>query len=192
MQTGGEGVRQVDLEGETATAAWARFDPTETWRYELGRVWDRSRKRLAFIMLNPSTADAEVLDNTVTRCLGFADSWEEYGSLEVGNLFALRSTDPRALRKHPDPVGPDNDSALLGIAERAHLIVLAWGNLGSYKGRSDEVLGLLRPYLGKLYVLKLTKEGEPIHPLYVLGETKPSRYPIASLPEAVLAAIRNP
>lgn len=191
MQTGRETMRQVDLEGETATASWARFDPTNTWRYELGRVWDRNRKRLAFLMLNPSTADAEVLDNTVTRCLGFADSWEEYGSLEVGNLFALRSTDPKALRKHPDPVGPENDSALLGIAERAHLIVLAWGNLGTYKGRADDVLLLLRPYLGKLHLLELTKEGEPIHPLYVHHETKAKPFPIASLPEAVLSAIHK-
>lgn len=51
-------------------------------------------------MLNPSTADAEIDDPTITRCIGFAKSWG-FGGLMVGNLWAYRATDPKELKKIP-------------------------------------------------------------------------------------------
>ena len=62
-------------------------------------------------MLNPSRADEERNDATIRRCIGFAGDWD-FGILEVVNLFALMSTDPAALLKAKDPVGPDNDAAI--------------------------------------------------------------------------------
>lgn len=46
-----------------------------------------------FIMLTPSTADADTDDPTIRRCIGFAKS-SGFGGLYVGNLFAYRSTQP--------------------------------------------------------------------------------------------------
>ncbi|WP_349606116.1 DUF1643 domain-containing protein [Cupriavidus sp. DF5525] len=40
----------------------------EQYRYRLWRHWDASRPTLGFIMLNPSTADHQVNDPTITRC----------------------------------------------------------------------------------------------------------------------------
>ena len=34
----------------------------ENYRYELWRIWDESKPKVLFIMLNPSTADTEVND----------------------------------------------------------------------------------------------------------------------------------
>lgn len=76
-----------------------------SYRYRLERVWEAEKDRVAFIMLNPSTADASKDDPTIRRCIGFAKAWG-FGGLIVGNLFALRSTDPKALYGHKDPVGP--------------------------------------------------------------------------------------
>ena len=44
------------------------------------------------------------------------------------NLFGLRSTNPKALYDHPNPVGPENDMHVRMHANLANLIVCAWGN----------------------------------------------------------------
>jgi len=41
----------------------------EQYRYRLWREWDNSRPGLGFIMLNPSIADHQADDPTITRCL---------------------------------------------------------------------------------------------------------------------------
>ena len=76
-------------------------------------------------MLNPSMADANRDDPTITRCKGFAERWG-YGSLVVGNLFALRSPHPKELFQHSDPVGPDNDYHLQRLAEECKTVVAAY------------------------------------------------------------------
>ena len=49
-------------------ASEARYSDCETYRYDLTRVWDSRGKRVAFIMLNPSTATEVQNDPTVERC----------------------------------------------------------------------------------------------------------------------------
>jgi hypothetical protein len=49
--------RQDDRKGAT-------FSPDRAYRYKLWRTWDQSLPTLAFVMLNPSTADEEQLDPT--------------------------------------------------------------------------------------------------------------------------------
>jgi hypothetical protein len=72
----------------------ATFDESLRYRYRLERAWvDHPVRFCNFVMLNPSTADAFVLDPTVTRCVGYARDWG-YDGLVVTNIFALRSTDP--------------------------------------------------------------------------------------------------
>lgn len=88
-----------------------------TYRYSLTRVWDESRPRVCFVMLNPSTADASANDPTIVRCRNFAYSWN-YGSLEVVNLFAYRATNPRVLRTVQDPIGPENDRHIIEATAR--------------------------------------------------------------------------
>src|SRR5262249_32293760 len=95
------------------------------YRYSLTRRWGRGPRAL-WIMLNPSRADREVDDPTIRRCIGFSGSWG-YGAMEVVNLYALRTPEPRLLRRHPDPVGPENDGWITRASRRATEIVLAWG-----------------------------------------------------------------
>jgi hypothetical protein len=141
------------------------------WRYELQRVWDHSSPLLAWIMLNPSKATAEVSDPTINRCDGFSRSWG-YGGFVVGNLFALRSTDPAELTRHPDPVGPENDCHLRAIAEECRAVVCAWGAHRMVSGgRAAEVLRLIAGAGATPYCLGRTKIGRPKHPLYVKAST---------------------
>ncbi|MGK7951453.1 MAG: DUF1643 domain-containing protein [Xenococcaceae cyanobacterium] len=48
---------------------------TGNYRYLLWREWNSQSKTVSFIMLNPSRADAEINDPTITRCINFAKSW---------------------------------------------------------------------------------------------------------------------
>lgn len=155
------------------------IDATGRYRYVLRRAWDTSKTAVLWIMLNPSTADATTDDPTIRRCLAFAKAWG-CGEMTVVNLFALRATDPRALRIHPamfnqtsylDVVGPDNDEHLLREAEVHEMIVAAWGSHGTLHNRGDDVRELL---CGEaMWTLGLTKSGQPRHPLYVRGDVKP-------------------
>jgi len=157
----------------------AVFSACGRYRYVLFRRW-ASSERAVFVMLNPSTADERENDPTVKRCIEYARAWG-YGGLIVLNLFALRSTDPRALLGDEDPEGPMNDSALTAVFRslnpRSHLVVCAWGVRGGYRSRSQFVLGLMDACDVVPRCLRITKDGFPEHPLYLPGVLTPSPYP---------------
>lgn len=159
----------------------AQFSPDEIYRYTLWRLWntetknlfgERELKLVAFVGLNPSTADAEKNDPTVTRCVAFAKRWGCDGMFML-NLFALRGTDPQCLRRglmnDEDIVGRWNDAALTMVCTMAAVqyAVCCWGNHGSLKKRSRYVCKLLRDRGVPLKHFGMNRSGEPKHPLYL-------------------------
>lgn len=102
------------------------------YRYRLWRKWAESeRMPIMWLMLNPSTADADIDDATIRRCMKFSETWG-YGSMWVGNLFAWRSTDPTALfgMTEDQRIGPENQEHLISMAHESEKIVCAWGAHG--------------------------------------------------------------
>ncbi|MGF1538601.1 MAG: DUF1643 domain-containing protein [Elainellaceae cyanobacterium] len=156
---------------DTASSG-ALFSPCQRYRYSLWRVWDAARPRLLVVGLNPSTADAARNDPTIRRCIGFARSWG-YGSVTVTNLFALRSPYPKALREAADPVGQDTDAWIEQLAAQADLCLVAWGNAGQFLGRDRVVGEQLARSRRVLACLRLTKQGQPAHPLYLKKSLRP-------------------
>ena len=148
----------------------ATFSPCRKWRYVLWRIWNSELAPVAFICLNPSTADETIDDPTVRRCVNYARRWG-YGGLYVMNLFAFRATKPRVMEAAADPCGPDNDRYLREYAGKAHLRVAAWGTQGAFMGRDLCVLKLLSDM--PVHSLGLTKNGFPRHPLYLKSDVKP-------------------
>ena len=150
-----------------------------TYRYSLTRRIPQALrwvKPCLFVMLNPSTADAELDDPTIRRCVGFAQSWG-CTELEVVNLFALRSTDPKALNKHADPVGPKNDEYTLEAIQRARhgVIVAAWGahkfpKVG-YQAEQFRYLLQVGGY-AKAQCLGMNADRSPKHPLYLKSDSQ--------------------
>ncbi len=156
----------------------AIFSPCRTWRYVLWRKWTAvgDKDCVAFIGLNPSTADELVNDPTITRCVDFAQRWG-FGGLVMLNQFAYRSTDPKGLRRVADPVGPQNEAYLLGYAGRVGRVVAAWGadKMTKHQGRAVAVSQRLSQVCD-LYCLGTTADGSPKHPLFVRATTELVRY----------------
>lgn len=153
----------------------ALISSCEAYRYWLSRSWGGTGKRALFLMLNPSTADAQVDDRTIQRCVSLAESWG-CSSLHVVNLFAFRATHPKDMFKAKYPVGPDNAKHikdLLGrMTPRRDLVVCAWGNHGRYLDQDKAVLALIEKSGHKARCLEINKNGTPKHPLYVRRETR--------------------
>jgi hypothetical protein len=87
------------------------FSKDRKHRYVLTRVWDESKKTIAFIGLNPSTATASTDDPTTPY--------------------------PEQLQRCDDPAR--NDYYLIHYGDLADKIVFAWGNFETF-GQDNRVI----------------------------------------------------
>lgn len=167
-------------EREVLTAApsgMAHISDDGLYRYSLTRLLGAGRNQggdfiCTFVMLNPSTADASQDDPTIRRCIGFAKAWG-YERLKVVNLYAYRATKPADLWLADDPVGPENDHAISLVFGGSDLIVAAWGA----NARAERLVQFAETFAGwRFHALGLTKAGEPRHPLYMPGDSRPLVY----------------
>lgn len=157
------------------TTRQATFSDDRKYRYTLSIQWDKELPTLNFLMLNPSTADEFANDPTVERCERRARQWG-YGRVVITNIFAFRSTDPSGLWKCDNPVGEHNDLYILDEALCADKVICAWGTNGLYMNRASNVMAMLIGHGVKPHYLKLTKDGEPCHPLYLPYTLEPKPY----------------
>lgn len=161
-----------DIPGYPAT-----WSADRAHRYTLWRVWSDPARYVQFVGLNPSTATEEKNDNTVSRCIAYAQRWG-YGAMVMTNLFGYRTTYPAVMRTADDPIGADNDYWLAHVARRAELVVACWGCHGAYQERAQAVLELLGG-IKPVHCLRLTKEGFPHHPLRLPGDLQPALFETA-------------
>lgn len=148
----------------------AIISPCGKYRYQLWRIWDDSKPICMFVMHNPSTADGNMDDPTIRRCIGFAASWG-YGGIYIGNLSPYRATNPK------DMIGldflvlcpMDNMFHINEMVKKCSLHVFAYGN---------PITDDLKPELWDTHwhYLSLTKDGNPGHPLYLRKDLKPIKY----------------
>lgn len=160
---------------------WARFSDDMTMRFRLARSLSGKQtvgpgmrhipgdllRRVVFLMLNPSTADAFQIDPTVNECRKRSIALSA-DVLEVVNLFALRSPHPADLKKRTHGFRGDdaiNNAEILAACTGAHRVIAAWGNHGALDYRDLSVLNLLRANGVALHHLGTTQDGYPKHPL---------------------------
>ncbi len=149
----------------------ATFSSCRAYRYSLSRIWDKEKKYVLFIGLNPSTAGKETDDPTIRRCVDYAKNWG-YGGFMMVNLFAYRATLPSSLKKVKYPIGKNNDKYIVKLSKKADITVAAWGNNGNLYSRDKEVLSLVP----NLKCLKVNKSGQPAHPLYLKKDLKLTKF----------------
>ena len=152
------------------------------YRYELHREWDEKKGKVLFIMLNPSTADADNNDLTTIRCINFAKKWG-YGGIMIGNIYPFRAKRPKDLKKWLNDTtvfvyGADrtNKAHVQEMVQRADLVVCAWGcNHPGVPEWVDE--------LGDLFYLELCKDNiTPKHPLGNLSKDAiPTNYKLNTI-----------
>lgn len=146
----------------------AEFSTMGHYRWVLHRklAWGPDDKKILFIMLNPSTVDADTDDPTIRRCVNFAKR-EGGTSLTIVNLFGLVSTNPKELHSHSDPEGVENMFAVHAALGNSDLIIAAWG---AHKLVS-KISGMVLNSGKKIMCLGTTKNGAPRHPLYLKSDT---------------------
>lgn len=139
------------------------------YRYVLERRWGEGPSAW-WVMLNPSTADDQVDDPTIRRCISFSKR-EGCGSLRVLNLYAMKATNPVELAKSPSHLGSYNSQLLVeaSYASRAGaLLIVAWGAHPMAVKGAGSVERMFEAAGAKC--LGFTKSGQPRHPLYVRND----------------------
>ena len=161
----------------------AYFSECGKYRYALWRQWANGKRVVAFVGLNPSTADHLLDDPTIRRCIRFSQDWG-FDGLVMLNIFGWRATDPKELKAVSDPIGALNKNAFLNMDDWLDApindVVCAWGAHGKLHGRGSIVTGWLTGEdhkHRKIFCLGKTKSGSPKHPLYLRATTTCEDYP---------------
>jgi hypothetical protein len=166
----------------------ARFGgPLDCYRYELSEIWDQQRPLALFCMMNPSMAEIRFSDPTLARTGSFTRGWRSkdggrYGGQLIGNVHAYRATNKLRLLHVDDPVGPENDQALLAMAARAEIVILAYGQPPAcLRLRGNAVARMLIEAGHDVRVLATSNDGTPMHPLYLPGRLTPRPFRLEEL-----------
>lgn len=163
---------KVDFIGDGPSGAV--FSEDRAYRYSLWRRWEpdcHPSRMMAAIGLNPSTADEFRSDPTITRLMNYAKKFG-YGGIAMLNLFAFRATDPKVMKQCGIPIGPLNNEAIQSVvAACGNKLLCCWGNHGEHMKRGAEVVYILDQT--ELLVFKITKTGQPSHPLYLPASLLP-------------------
>ena len=148
------------------------------WRY---LTTSESPRRIVFVGMNPSTADAQNDDPTIRRCMGFARDLG-FDRMYMLNLFTFRATNPSdlptgwiAADSAPEACGIRHREILGTYIGRAGVVVAAWGAIEHpWKAKAIELLlDAARAADKPLLCLGRTKNGDPRHPLYLPKTARP-------------------
>jgi hypothetical protein len=155
----------------------ATISPCGTYRFDLMREIEEDDApsyvlagTCAFLLNNPSVADADREDNTSRRGIGYTIGWG-YARMIFANSNPYRSTNPRYARIPPEDVLAENDRHLVRIAKAAEIVVCAWGDKvnPTLARRAIEVVSSHAP----LYYLALSERRIPRHPLMLKKTLRP-------------------
>jgi len=147
----------------------AIFNEDRTHRYLWKRVWNKDKPVAAVVMLNPCIADNIITDTTTALVVNNIARLEEYGGVEIVNLYSKLTTKLRFSDDDNTELNEEeNDTYIVKSIEESSITILAWGKASGSNTRIEErvieVLNMIKPYQDKLYMIS---DGERIglHPL---------------------------
>lgn len=141
-------------------------------RYALGQIFEENGRTLICFGINPSTASPEQLDNTINKVIKIA-RFNGYNNWIMLNIYPQRATNPDDLHKIADETIIKRNLEIISQTLETFNqsdILFAYGNLISKRSYLRHCLGqiseLIKSQSKTIKVIKLTKEGNPVHPLY--------------------------
>lgn len=157
----------------------AEFSDCGKYRFSLWRIWDETKPFIMFIGLNPSTANADTDDHTITTVRRFAKDWG-YGGVFMLNCFPFISTDPKRLEGLflNDIYMRVNEDRLKWAGAKCSEIVFAWGSFKVVREQGiDARMWWMFP---TAKALKINADGSPHHPLRLPSRTQLVKYQYSS------------
>lgn len=152
----------------------AVFSGCGLYRYLLEHDFGGSGPVISLGMVNPSKADGEKNDSTMTKVDGFAI---RIGAslVKVWNLCALIDKDVKALRSAADPIGRENDAYITRAIQDSDIHIVAWGPASKLpkelRGRWRAVADVLTRAGAKPMCWGTAIDGQPRHPLMLAYAT---------------------
>jgi hypothetical protein len=147
------------------------------YRLWLSRRWDALDKPVPYVLwvgMNPSTADADANDPTITREITFTKSWG-YSSYIKTNVMDYRATNQKdLLAAGVEPRSDRNLETIVTWAARADRIVLCYGVLPKQlKHFGLDAVAALKGagHASRLFSFGTSLNGFPRHPLYLASDT---------------------
>jgi len=149
-------------QGVTGWAEFSKEKPKARCRFALGRdfIGKESLGKALFVGLNPSRAGADVDDMTVVKGMGFARAWGLGGTIHA-NAYPYITPYPRKLKDCTEDEIALNDKWIVELAEKAKVVVLAFGSFPKFKDRFLKVAHLLSPF--NPVCVGFTRDGFPHH-----------------------------
>ncbi|MCE5286074.1 MAG: DUF1643 domain-containing protein [Pelosinus sp.] len=133
----------------------AVFSDDKKNRYVLKKEWDKNKKKAMVLMVNPSYADGMLIDPTTMYVMNNLSKLD-FGSVDIVNIFSSLDGS-RSVKAVPEEVMKENAEHIMASAEKADMIIIAWGKVGdgskSIEERQRYFLDMLAKYKDKLYTL---------------------------------------
>ena len=142
------------------------YNGSDTERYLLGT---KGTNTLVVIGINPSIANKETSDRTISRVMTHAQRFG-YDSFIMINIYPLRATNFNKLPKELDKkLHEQNLTEIMKAVEKASAILCAWGthicDREYFKICYNDILKIILKRELPTYCLGVTKYGHPLHPL---------------------------
>lgn len=157
----------------------ANISPCRRYRYTLTRHWDR-RPTLLVCMFNPSRADADIDDPTISLLCHIA-AHNGYGGIVVVNAIPLRSPTPADavdMVSNVDTKRASHNYSHLALnlevvreeVAKANAVLLAWGGVGKrckthMQSFIEEIQTAVAGRAVPIYCLGKTADRHPKHPM---------------------------
>jgi hypothetical protein len=144
------------------------------YRLWLTRQWSANAVApfLLWVGMNPSTADVNVNDPTISRIIRFSQTFG-FRACTICNVMDYRATHPSDLcRPGVEPCSDKNLEVIIHAAFAAEKVILCHGLVPKVLQKyPDTAVEALRSRNIPLFCLGKTATGHPRHPLYLRSDT---------------------